>query len=175
MVAPDDVLSLNYLDAKRQRIIEVESFISSLHEIDKQNLIFPSQEENLTYEEGLAKIRENEYKTALKKFKACQESYPNSILAKICQYWIGLCYFHLGDYRQAIVYFQMVISDSRSPRYEETLIFIAWCLESILDYSGAQVYYNRLLRERADSAYVDIVFRRLVTLRSKLSKFDNYN
>lgn len=175
MVTPGDVMALNYLDAKRQRIIEVETFISSLREVEMQNLIFPSQEENLTYEEGLAKIHENEYITAIKKFQACQDANPNSILAKICQYWIGRCYFHLGDFSQAILYFQMVVADNRSPRYEETLIFIAWCLENILDYSGAQAYYNRLLLERADSAYVDIVFRRLVTLRSKLRNFDNFN
>lgn len=175
MVTPGDVVLRYLLDAKRQRITEFESLMASLKDNERRNVTLPSPEENQFYEQGLVKLHETEYGAAIKIFQTYQKTNPNSILAKTCQFWIGRCYYNLGDFNDAIKAFEGIINDKCSPRYEEALMMIAFSLEKICDFRGAHSYYSRLMEERADSEYIDIAFRRLITLQSKIREFKNYN
>ena len=175
MATPNNILILNSLDAKRQRIIEYETLLASLEETEKNNLKFPTSEDNILFEQALIKLNESDYKSAINLFSSFEKSAAKSVFARISKYWIARCFFHLGDLNTAIAYFKNIVNEGKSPKYEEALMLIARSLERLSDLIGAYSYYERLLKERADSEYADLAIRRQIQLRSKLQICERNN
>ncbi|RMF59862.1 MAG: hypothetical protein D6743_15750, partial [Calditrichaeota bacterium] len=79
----------------------------------------PSPEFKARYQRALNLFKARNYQQALQEFKALLVMDPNTSLSDNCQYWIGECYYGMGNYDQAIVEFEKVFSFPNSNKSDD--------------------------------------------------------
>jgi tol-pal system protein YbgF len=79
----------------------------------------PEQE---AYQNALSVCNARNYKQAITQFNDILQQYPQGKYADNCNYWIGECYFSLGDYAQAIASFQRVQEFKNSSKADDALL-----------------------------------------------------
>ncbi|RMG24882.1 MAG: outer membrane protein assembly factor BamD, partial [Methanobacteriota archaeon] len=89
------------------------------------------------YQAALSLFNKRQYRAAIEQFEALVAANPNHSLADNAQYWIGECYYLLGDYRAAILAFEKVFTFKNSNKNEDAQYKLGLC------------YYNLKDRERA--------------------------
>ncbi len=65
-------------------------------------------EEVRAYEEAFRMYRGGEYSSAVDRFRGFLQTHPSSDYADNALFWIGECYFKLGDYERAVLAFEDV-------------------------------------------------------------------
>jgi tol-pal system protein YbgF len=71
-------------------------------------------------------FRRNDFASAIDAFRAFLKDYPQSQLASNAQYWIGISYANLKDYRNALAaQEQVVVKHPQSPKAPDALLAIA--------------------------------------------------
>ena len=90
----------------------------------------PTREEQArelrTYDAASNLFRRNDFPSAIEAFRAFVKDYPASPLAANAEYWIGICYANLKDYRNALAAQEQLLSKyPQSAKAPDALLAIA--------------------------------------------------
>ncbi len=125
------------------------------------------------YEEAFALYRGGEYEAAIDRFRRFLQNHESSDYADNALFWMGECYFKLGDYERAVLTFQDVVK--RYPggnKVPDALYRQGIALLEIGRRSGDQQTYDvaarqifeRIVRQHAQSERVAEAQRQLEAL-----------
>jgi tol-pal system protein YbgF len=104
------------------------------------------------YRRALAFVRQNEYDRAVQLFREFLRTNPNSPLAPNAHYWIGECYFVLGDYSQAILQFNDVRQQyPKSDRVPPALLKIGLAFLEMGNKSEARLAFQKIVNDYPSS------------------------
>jgi tol-pal system protein YbgF len=78
------------------------------------------------YDQGMRQYQAREYPLAIRSFMSVIERSPESSLVPNAYYWIGECYYALGDFTAARLSFQRVVDNHKSSnKYVDSLVKVA--------------------------------------------------
>lgn len=106
------------------------------------------------YETALNKYYRRRYSEAVQIFEKLLERYPNHSMASNCEYWIGECYFGLGEYNMAIASFDRVLQYPISLKKDDALLMMGRAYLQLNLRAKAEETFNKLIREYPDSEFV---------------------
>lgn len=112
-----------------------------------------SQQTPDQYRRALALVRQNEYDRAVQSFREFLRTNPDSPLAPNAHYWIGECYYALGDYSQAILQLNDVRQQyPKSDRVPPALLKIGLAFLQMGNKSEARLAFQKLVNDYPSSA-----------------------
>ncbi|NOZ61604.1 MAG: tetratricopeptide repeat protein [Calditrichaeota bacterium] len=106
------------------------------------------------YQAALQEYYNRNYKTAIKMFEELLAIDSSNSLADNARYWIGECYYGLGNYDQAIIEFTKVFSFTKSNKMADAQLKIGLCYFRLGDRARAAEEFERLINDYPDSEYV---------------------
>ncbi len=117
------------------------------------------------YNEAFQLYEDRKHLEAIEKFNKLILEESNHKLADNCQYWIGECYYDMGNFEQAIVSFEKVFSFTNSNKDADAQLKIGICYHRLNRKEKAKEEFQRLITYYPDSEYVSIA-------RSYLNKYN---
>jgi tol-pal system protein YbgF len=100
------------------------------------------------YRAALALVRQKEYDRAIQQFREFLRSNADSPLAGNAHYWIGECYFTLGDYSQAILQYNEVRQRyAKSDRAAPALLKIGLSFLEMGNKSEARLAFQKVVND----------------------------
>ncbi|MFQ5707557.1 MAG: tetratricopeptide repeat protein [bacterium] len=118
-----------------------------------------------SYQSALDQFNARNYQAALSQFRQLLSMDSSTSLSDNCQYWIGECYYALGNYNQAIAEFEKVFSFPNSNKSDDAQLKLGISYLKLGDRKQAASEFERLLSNYPDSEYVDLAQRYLDRLR----------
>ncbi len=111
---------------------------------------------NLNYGRAIRLYEERKYSDAIVVLERLLLRSKNDDLTDNCRFWIGVSYFNLQRYNQAIPQFKHLLAHQWFEKREATYIMLGQCYEQSGDPSLAKATYQRLvqLNPVCDLAYV---------------------
>ncbi len=106
-----------------------------------------SQSTRDLYNRGVQMVQNHRYEDAIEFFRGRLAADQTSHYADNYQYWIGECYFRLGDFRRSIVEFDKVFTFPRNNKGEDSFLRIAQCHEELGETRLALDLYQRFIAE----------------------------
>lgn len=107
------------------------------------------------YQLALDEYNARNYKTAIQMFEDLLAIDQRNSLADNCRYWIGECYYGLGNYNQAIIEFTKVFSFTKANKMADAQLKLGLCYWRLGDSQRAAQEFERLINEFPDSEYVE--------------------
>jgi tol-pal system protein YbgF len=100
------------------------------------------------YRKALSLVRQREYDRAIQQFREFLRTNPDSALAGNAHYWIGECYYTLGDYSQAILQFNEVRQRyAKSDRAAAALLKIGLSFLEMGNKSEAKLAFQKVVND----------------------------
>ncbi|NIR51182.1 tetratricopeptide repeat protein [candidate division KSB1 bacterium] len=124
----------------------------------------PSPEFRSNYQNALNQFRSRNYQGALTLFRDLLQSDSNNSLSDNCQYWIGECYYGMGNFNQAIAEFEKVFSFPNSNKTDDAQLMLGVCYLKLGDKQQARAELDRLLSTYPESEYIPVAQRYLARL-----------
>lgn len=149
---------------KEQRIEQLESLAKRSRSVRPGVGGEPSPEFRAKYQQALSQFRARNYQSALSSFNELILSDANNSLSDNCQYWIGECYFALGNYNQAIAEFEKVFSYPNSNKNDDAQIMLGQCYLKLGDHEQARAAFSQLISIYPDSEYKSLAQRYIAQL-----------
>ncbi len=116
------------------------------------------------YQAALNQFNARSYRQAMAAFSALLASDANNSLSDNCQYWIGECYYALGDYNQAIAEFEKVFSFPNSNKSDDAQLKLGLCYMKLGERQQARAEFERLIASYPQSEYVPLAQRYMARL-----------
>ncbi len=113
-----------------------------------------SEPVRVQYKKGLLAFNKKNMKEAIVAFKKAYGEEPEGPLADNALYWMGECYFLMGDYAQAIEYFQKVFSFVETEKADDTQLKLGFCYLKLGKKSQALVEFDKLIQQYPESEYI---------------------
>jgi len=113
-----------------------------------------SAEYRSAYEKAMSLYNRHNYREALASFANLLAMDDKNSLADNAQYWIGECYYALGNYNQAVAEFQKVLSFTRSNKSDAALLKLGLCYIRLGDRTQARSELEQLIANFPRSEYV---------------------
>jgi tol-pal system protein YbgF len=111
-------------------------------------------------------FRRNDFPAAIDAFRSFLKEYPNSQLASNAQYWIGISYANLKDYRNALqAQEQVMVRHPQSPKAPDALLAIAAIQAEQGDTGSARNTLEDIIARFPSSEAAGKARTRLTTLR----------
>ncbi len=107
------------------------------------------------YARGLELFQNRQYRQAIQVFESLLAQDTRQPLSDNAQYWIGECYFALGDYRAAIVAFEKVFTFKQSNKNDYAQYKLGLCYFQLGDKKRARVEFQHLIDNYPDSPLVE--------------------
>lgn len=147
------------LKSKQDRIDELESKLKKQTGLTMVPGLTPgSSSEKSTYKEryqgALQMYNDRKYREAITVFESLLSTDMSSNLADNAQYWIGECYYGLGNFNQAVVEFEKVFSFSQKDKFDDALLKIGLCYMKLGENVKAKAEFERLISDFPSSEYV---------------------
>jgi len=117
------------------------------------------------YNEAFQLYKDRNYLEAIQKFNKLISEDSNHKLSDNCQYWIGECYYDMGNFEQAIVSFEKVFSFTDSNKDDDAQLKLGICYHRLDRSDQAKEEFQRLITYYPDSEFVSIA-------RSYLNKYN---
>jgi len=117
------------------------------------------------YNEAFQLYKERNYLDAIQRFNELILEDSNHKLSDNCQYWIGECYYDMGNFEQAIVSFEKVFSFTNSNKDDDAQLKLGICYHRLDQSEKAKEEFQRLITYYPDSEFVSIA-------RSYLNKYN---
>lgn len=114
----------------------------------------PVPPEGELYRRALDAFRAHDYGVALRLLSTMVERYPGGGYAENGQYWIGECYFGLGQYGQAVASFRHVLELPAQTKDDDAQLKLGVCYVKLGQTERARRSFEALLREYPSSEYV---------------------
>ena len=105
------------------------------------------------YAQARALYESRSYREAINAFAALLAENDKNSLADNCQYWIGECYYGLGNYAQSIVEFEKIFTFPRSDKNDDSHLKIGLCHLRMNDRQQARSEFEQLLATYPNSEY----------------------
>jgi tol-pal system protein YbgF len=106
------------------------------------------------YEKAMSLYNGHNYRDALASFANLLSMDDKNSLADNAQYWMGECYYALGNYNQAVAEFQKVLSFTRSNKSDAALLKLGLCYIRLGDRDQARSELEQLIVNFPRSEYV---------------------
>lgn len=144
------------------RVSTLEDKIDQIHQLMKelvqaQKSGAPSSQVNTgetnDFQTLLTMVNARDYTSAASGFQGFLRKYPKSELRPKAQFWLGECYYFLGDYARSIKEFQKLVEaypqDSRVAQaiYRQGLAF-----SHLKKYAEAKLFYQKVMASYPNSA-----------------------
>jgi tol-pal system protein YbgF len=113
-----------------------------------------SSEYRAAYERAMSHYNRHNYREALAGFSSLLAMDDKNSLADNAQYWIGECYYGMGNYNQAVAEFQKVFSFTRSNKSDAALLKLGLCYIRLGDRNQARSELEQLIANFPRSEYV---------------------
>jgi tol-pal system protein YbgF len=107
------------------------------------------------YQNALSEYYNRNYKLAIQLFEELLTRNPATSLSDNCRYWIGECYYALGNYNQAIIEFTKVFSYNKSNKMDDAQLKLGLCYWKLGDRERARQEFERLISDYPNSEYVE--------------------
>ncbi|MBN1996769.1 tetratricopeptide repeat protein [candidate division KSB1 bacterium] len=133
------------LGSKNQRIFDLQNSLST----------GGSDEFSIAYEKALGNFYSRNYSQAISDLQSLKERFPYHKLVSNCQYWIGECYFGMGNYQKALESFRDVFNYGFSYKKDDATLMLGRCYYKMNDRENAKNYFQELLDSYPDSEYID--------------------
>lgn len=149
---------------KDLRIQELEEQSSKSRSPTQNNLSSGTDGFVQRYAEARNLYEQRRYGEAMHLFETLLAENNQSNYADNCQYWIGECYYGLGQYAQAIAAFEKVFTFPRSNKNDAALLKIGLCYLRLDDRQQARSAFEQLIANYPSSQYVSYARRYLSRL-----------
>ncbi len=106
------------------------------------------------YNQALDLFNSQQYRQALTQFEELVGADTRNSLADNAQYWIGECYYALGDYQAAIVAFEKVFTFKQSNKNDYAQYKLGLCYYKLNNRSRAKAEFQALVDNYPDSELV---------------------
>ena len=106
------------------------------------------------YERAMRFYNQHSYREALAAFSSLLAMDDKNSLSDNAQYWVGECYYGMGNYNQAVAEFQKVLSFTRSNKSDAALLKLGLCYIRLGDRSQARSELEQLIANFPKSEYV---------------------
>jgi tol-pal system protein YbgF len=107
------------------------------------------------YQNALSEYYNRSYKLAIQLFEELLARNPSTSLSDNCRYWIGECYYGLGNYNQAIIEFTKVFSFNKSNKLDDAQLKLGLCYWKLGDRERARQEFEHLISDYPNSEYVE--------------------
>ena len=151
----------NELHAEKQKLYNLQSQLDAekAKAVQYQNLKPVGSSYKQRYDDALDDYNRRRYQAAINKFERLLATDRNTSLADNCQYWIGECYYGLGDYTRAIAAFEKVFSFTNSNKSDDAQLKLGLCYLRLNEVSRAREELERLLSHYPKSEYISLAER----------------
>ena len=123
--------------------------------IDSKKSTIVSESILMEYNDALRLFHQRKYGESMAKFQRIYSDHPSIELAPNCIYWVGECYYGMKDYKQAILYFEQVLSEfPESIKDDDALLMIGHSYFRLNNRPKAQEAYNMLQDTHPESQYI---------------------
>jgi len=106
------------------------------------------------YDVALAQYQAKKYQSAITIFEQLIGVSKKHDLSDNCQYWIGECYFALGNYQQSLSDFQKVFHYSKSNKNDDAQFKIGRCFMLLGNKKKAMDAFEKVISNFPESEYV---------------------
>ncbi len=120
-----------------------------------------SYEIKASYEAALKDYYDGKYDQAVGEFTEIIMISPKSDLADNAQYWIGECYYSMGNHRHALGEFQKIFSYPDTDKDDDTQLKIAYCYIKMEDRERAIEELRKFLSDFPNSEFVPLAREKL--------------
>lgn len=117
------------------------------------------------YEKALADFYDGEYATASREFQDLLNTDRSNDYADNAQYWMGECYYSVGDYQKALHEFQKVLEYNGANKLPDAQFKIALTYLNMGEPENARDAFRSLKRNYPDSRLIPAVNRHLEELQ----------
>lgn len=148
----------NELTSQRQKIFDLQAQLDAERTKPKTTAKSASASSGFqgSYDNALSKYNARNYRQAITAFEELLASEPNNSLADNCQYWIGECYYGLGDYTKSVAAFEKVFSYNNSNKNADAQLKLGMCYWRLNDVGRAKQEFDRLISLYPESKYAPI-------------------
>lgn len=123
-------------------------------------------EEELLYKKAFSEMTLHQYKKGADLFSQFIKKYPKSKLVDNAQYWLGECYYSLGDYEKAILEFQKVVKQyPKGDKAAASILKQGLAFYELKSYADAKAFLEKVVREYPKS-------EEAVEAREKMAQVD---
>ena len=109
--------------------------------------------EYASYELALRTYNARNFAKARDLFGEVIQQYPNGKYTDNCEYWIGECYYAIGDYGQAIAAFQRVLTFANSSKADDAQFKLGKAYLAMGQTGPAKLEWKKLLAKFSNSEY----------------------
>ena len=120
-----------------------------------------------TYDQGLDLFHSAKYQDAMGIFESLLAQNRNHSLSDNAQYWIGECYYALGNYRAAILAFEKVFSFSKSNKNDYAQYKLGQCYLKLGDNARAREEFQNLIDNYNNSVLISRAQQHLSRLQGQ--------
>jgi tol-pal system protein YbgF len=117
------------------------------------------------YQRALETYYARRYREAIQMFRALLDEDDRNPLADNAQYWIGECYYGLGNYTQAIAEFEKVFAFPNSNKADDAQLKLGVTYLRLGNRARAREEFERLIANYPNSEYVSTARRYLSKLQ----------
>ena len=128
------------------------------------DLIISSPEYDL-YMSGLRLFNARSYERALAVFVECLAKFPDGEFRDRAQYWIGECYYQMGQMARAIEEYQKVLTHRNSTKADAAQFQIALAYQKLGQSERARAEFRRLIERFPASNFTERARKYLAELR----------
>lgn len=107
------------------------------------------------YAYGRQLYEQRQYADAIKVFSELLREDDKNKLADNAQYWIGECYYGMGNFSQSLIEFEKIALFARSEKHDDAQLKIALCYLQKGERAQAKSELEQLLAAYPTSEYVD--------------------
>ncbi len=107
------------------------------------------------YQLALQAYYNRSYKQAIQMFDELLAINSSHSLSDNCRYWIGECYYGLGNFNQAIIEFTKISSFSKSNKMDDSQLKLGLCFWRLGDSERAAQEFERLISDYPESEFVE--------------------
>lgn len=103
---------------------------------------------------ALNSFKRKDYQTTINELNKVMSSQTDAQTSAICNYWIGESYFRMGNYSNAVKFFENTLSTAVNTKKEEAKIMIAECQLSLGKSKDAKSTFQQFVNAYPKSRYL---------------------
>ncbi len=117
------------------------------------------------YQNALYEFKMKNYSQSLVQFTELAKTLPVTDLTDNCEYWIGECYYALGQYPDAVTRFNTVLKYIGSDKSDDALLMLGNCHLKLGQPENAKEEFKKLLEQFPESEYAPRVKEKLSAIK----------
>lgn len=118
------------------------------------------------YDEALLDYRAERYQNAIIKFRELLTFFPENSRASNSQYWIGECFYSLGEYKNAFDAFQLVLQKYPvSSKIPDALLKKGLCLVQLGNLELAEVDFQQVIDQFPSTTAANVAQSKIDAIR----------